>query len=213
VWNPGWLFDEYGNVIRDKHNAVRPGENGWAKGLAFWRDNLLELPRLFFVKLQAGFWSQLWYLPASIGICFLLIALGLRVPKNKPVFLPHLRSRHFLMIQLFLMLVFIIIWDNSLFLMVLLIYGLMLAIAVVRPYGDCYRLSFPSPVFFLAFVASHFTTTILFIGPRYHEPLDVVLIFLAGLGSLTSLQTLYMRAIMKPDVTMSAEPEIILEAV
>src|SRR5258708_28992570 len=54
-WNPGIGFDTKGVPFLDYHNDAQPGENGWVKGLTFWRDHLDLLPKLFYVKLAANF--------------------------------------------------------------------------------------------------------------------------------------------------------------
>jgi hypothetical protein len=56
------------------------------------------------------------------------------------------------------------------------------AIAWLHPYGDYYQLAFIPPTWFLALIASHAVTTLMFYGMRFHWPLDSILIFLGFLG-------------------------------
>ena len=194
-WNPGRVLNADGTWISDYHNAAQPGENGWLKGLAFWRDNFLQLPRLFFLKLRASFWTDTSLAPLFAGgIAVLLLTLGLRQPQ------PGNRlavSRMVLRVQLALALAVLVttyIFGTSQYLLTLCIYGLILLLALIHPYGDVVHMSLPSPLWFLAFLFSHLVTTLLFGDPRFHEPLDPLL----GMYGLFGLLVIVESAISPP---------------
>ena len=188
-WQPGVIRDHEGRVI-GFYRDPQPGEDGWLKGLAFWRDNLRELPRLFYVKLRLGFWynngaSVNELQPERlhlVGIAFLLAAVGLRQPTRQPRLLGALSSAQIVAVQLALIALLLVTSNKMAFWVVLLVWCLIGLLAVVRPYGDRYQLYFPPPTWFLAFVACHAVITMLFIGTRYHWPLDPLLMLFALLG-------------------------------
>ncbi|PJF20597.1 MAG: hypothetical protein CUN56_15365, partial [Phototrophicales bacterium] len=79
-WNPGYTMTADGTIVETGQHEIEPWESGWRKGLRFWSDHWMDLPRLFYVKLRFGFWSR-----GSdagriglIGVGFLLFILGLR---------------------------------------------------------------------------------------------------------------------------------------
>jgi len=81
-WNPGHALDVNGVRYDTWENAAKPGENGWVKGFTYWRDNLQDLPRLFFVKMKVGFWTQPPFMPLYwLGIGFVAYSL---VTNKKP---------------------------------------------------------------------------------------------------------------------------------
>lgn len=193
-WHPEREVDETGRVVGYKR-APAPGESGWIKGLVFWIRNLEDLPRLFYVKLRLGFWYDgFWYDRNGawckfwgegfylVGIAFLLICVGFRPPGENRAILRRMSSAHVLGSQLLLVCLLFVVWNQFAFWLVECIWLAMLALALLRPYGDAYRLPFPSPVWFLAFIGSHAIATMLFIGVRYHWPLDPVLLMLSFLG-------------------------------
>jgi hypothetical protein len=191
-WNLGRHFDENGVLVPDWRFAPQPGENGWVKGFRFWLENPLQVPALFFVKLRAGFWTKEGIAGLyTLGLCFLFISLGFRKPGERKRVLPNLSNRQILALQIGLALAATIIMavlHTSLYLLVLGIYAAMIVLALLRPYGDVFTLPYPSPVWFLTFVASHFITTILFMGVRFHEPLDPLLCMFGAFGLILLIE-------------------------
>jgi len=193
-WHPDTRVDEHGVPLRYRQGKDR-AKSGWAKGVVFWVRHFDDLPRLFYVKLRLGFWydgfwhdrngvwCKFWgegfYL---VGIAFLLLCIGFRAPRAGPAILPSLSSARILCLQLLLLCVLFVVWNQFAFWLVELIWLAMALLAWLRPYGDVYRLPFPCPAWFLAFVASHAVTTMLFIGTRYHWPLDPMLMMMGFLG-------------------------------
>lgn len=191
-WSPGKVYDEEGRVIGCRH-CIEPHENGYLIGLRFWWNNFDELPRLFYVKLREGFWYNGGYDWFHIqlerfyfsGIGFLLLALGLRAPTRPPSLLTPLSSLHILSIQLAL--IGLLVWINNdlTFWITGVMWLTMLFLAIFRPYGDMYQPFFTPPIWFLAFVASHFVTTLIYAGYRFHWPLDGMLVLVSLVGFTT----------------------------
>jgi hypothetical protein len=204
AWNPGWELREDGSWVNTARYSPKPGESGWIKGLTFWKENITQLPRLFYVKLRVGFWYNdgaqpklNWISPGTIfliAIGFLFIAVGLRVPKRVPSVLLKIESRKTLLLQLGLIAVLVLMGSRTGFWQVVVVWFLILLVALLRPYGDYYRLPFVSPVWFLAFIVSHAVTTVLFLGVRYHQPLDGLLMLFGVLGLLVCLYELVKRS-------------------
>jgi hypothetical protein len=84
--------------------------------------------------------------------------------------------------QLGFLFTLMILWNEHGFWPVLLVWFLIFFIAFLRPYGDYYRTAFSSPTWFLAFIACHAITTVMFLGVRYSEPLNPPLMLWAVLG-------------------------------
>ena len=189
-WNPGFALQADGTIVLTQRHMVQPGENGWLKGLRFWRDHLTQLPRLFYVKLRRGFWYNNGrpsnrLVPERIlllAIGFLFMALGFRRPQNTPAEEARAASRSILLVQLALLAGLFFAWRATGFGMVLIVWWGLFLLAWLHPYGDVYQLPFVPPVWFLAFVASHAITTMLFLGDRYHQPLDAFLMLCGLLG-------------------------------
>lgn len=194
-WQPGPITNELGRVVGYR-NAAQPGENGYVKGLLFWLSHLEELPRLFYVKLRLGFWyagffqhddegtwRKFWgegfYL---VGIGFLLMSIGWRERAREPWLRLSISPAQVILLQLALMSLLFFFWNLFAFWIVLCLWVCMLAAAVLLPYGDAFRPPFVAPTWFLVFVASHAVATMLFMGVRYHWPLDPMLLMLAFLG-------------------------------
>jgi hypothetical protein len=201
-WNPGWELREEGSYVNTFRYSPKPGESGWIKGLTFWKENITQLPRLFYVKLRVGFWyndgvKSNWLHPQTIyliAIGFLFMAVGLRVPKTVPSLLLKIESRKILLLQLGLIAVLVLIGSRTGFWQVVVVWFMILLVALLRPYGDYYQLPFVSPVWFLAFIVSHGITTILFLGVRYHRPLDGLLMLFGVLGLLVCLYEVVKRS-------------------
>jgi hypothetical protein len=201
-WNPGWELLKDGSYVNTFRHSPKPGESGWIKGLTFWKENITQLPRLFYVKLRVGFWyndgaQSNWLRPQTIyliAIGLLFMAIGLRVPKRVPNVLLKIESRKTLLLQLGLIAVLVLMGSRTGFWQVLVVWFLILLVALLRPYGDYYRLPFVSPVWFLAFIVSHAVTTVLFLGVRYHQPLDGLLMLFGVLGLLVCLYELVKRS-------------------
>jgi hypothetical protein len=191
-WNPGYVIGENGDVTIDWRHASQPGENGWVKGFQFWLENPLQVPALFFVKLRAGFWTKEGIAGLyTLGLCFLFISLGFRKPSERKRVLPNLSSRQILMLQVGLALaatMIMAVLGTSLYLLILGLYALIIALALLRPYGHAFTFPYPSPAWFLTFVASHFITTLLFMGVRFHEPLDPLLCMFGAFGLILVIE-------------------------
>lgn len=199
-WQAGREYDADGKWLRDR-NAAGAGENGYIKGLSYWIEDFDNLPRLFYVKLRRGFfydnsWSLNILHPEGIyliSIGYLLLASGFRRPKREPCLLNSLSSQSILTLQLILISILFLVWNQVAFWLVVIIWILIGLLAVFRPYGDVYQLPFPSPTWYLSFVICHFVTTILYAGYRYHWPMDVPLMFFGLLGIILTLFELIKR--------------------
>ena len=196
-WQAGKVYDENGRWVDSLYYA-KPGQSGWMMGFQFWFENFKDLPRLFYVKLRRGFWhDNFWSINALrpegihlIGIGYILMALGFRAPKRKICLLPKLSSRFIIGIQLGLIGVLWLIWNQVAFWLVCLTWLALFILALARPYGDAYRLPFVNPSWFLIFVICHAVITMLFTGYRYHWPMDPPLMVLALLGIFLTLYEL-----------------------
>src|SRR5262249_20199124 len=142
-------------------NGAKPGENGWIKGFTFWRDNITHLPRLFYLKM----WKNYWYDGGSaknrlrpegvylIGIGFLLLALGFRQTQQVSILLSgRIKSPSVVLFQLSLIALLFLFWNAYPFWVIILVWSVISMVALLCPYGDYYRLCFPSPTWFLAFI-------------------------------------------------------------
>jgi hypothetical protein len=191
-WNPGFSQKEDGTWVIDGHNQVKPGESGWEKGLTFWKNNLARLPELFFVKLRVGFWynnevSLNWLRPEGfflVGIGYLLTALGFL-----PISLPFrytlpAKSQWLLIAQLLLICLLFVLWNKHGFGRVLIVWLLLLVLSLLRLCVEQSRLSFHSPIWFLAFITCHGITTVIYYGVRFHHPIDPYLILFCFIGIL-----------------------------
>lgn len=195
-WNPGYHLDEAGNLIEDYRFVPEIDESGWAIGLAFWRDNPLRLPELFYVKLRAGFWTKETMAALyTAGLCFIFIGIGLRKvsPDQRIHILPGIGSRRILKTQVALSLsaiLLLIVVGKTLYWLVLILFAVIIILALVRPYGDVFRLPVPSTNWFLVFIVSHFITTVLYMGVRFHEPLDPLLCMFGVYGFIILMELL-----------------------
>lgn len=194
-WNPGFYSKGDGTWGTDFHNQVKTAENGWLKGLGFWRDNFSRVPQLFFVKLRVGFWfangtSANGLHPEGfflIGIGYLVIALGFLPVKLPWVSAVRLTPDRLLASQILVLSTLFLLWNRHGLLPVLIVWLLLLCLSLLRLNGQQQPLPFPNPVWFGAFVASHAITTILFYGIRFHLPLDSNLLLVCFLGMLLTV--------------------------
>ncbi len=195
AWNPGWELREDGSYVNTGRYSPKPGESGWIKGLTFWKENITQLPRLFYVKLRVGFWYNVHLQTIyMVAIGFLLMAVGLRIPKRVSRLFPGIASWQMLLLQLGLIAVLVFIGNGMSLWQVLIVWSMIFLVGLLRPYGDYYQLPFVSPVWFLAFIVSHARTTVLFLGVRYHHPLDSVLMLFGVFGLLVCLYELVKRS-------------------
>ena len=186
-WAPGYTRDANGNIYSAHTNDPAPGESGWLKGLTFWRDNLSLLPKLFYIKLYAGFWNYYGFSinPLQperfhlLGIGFLLAALGIRAPKRVRT---KFTEAHSLLTVLAMLAILLIGGNHNPFPATILVWLVILACAWFVPYGNLIQLDFPAPIWFLAFVATHLVTTGIFYGLRFHWPLDPELMLFSLMG-------------------------------
>lgn len=192
-WQPGFARAADGELFITNRNAPQPGENGWVKGLQFWFSNPEKLPALFYTKLRAGLWFDEGVI-YSLGIAFFLVALGLRIPHQSNRFLPSLDSNQILVLQIGLCSLLLWVAGSKSFWNVLLIWGLIGVIALLRPYGDA-----PPPLkagltWFIPLFAAHLVSTLLFGGDeRFHFPIDPLVLLFGYTGGLLTAYTLVKR--------------------
>jgi hypothetical protein len=191
-WNPGWLQDKQGVWYSDYRYAPQPGENGWVKGLTFWRENYRQLPALFYVKLRAGLWLDSGNNPlapvflACIGA--LLLTIGLRVRPRWSSLDSAMTARYALMCQLALVCL-LAIGVLPFKAVLLFVWPLMLAISLLVPYGAVIGPWDDNPAWFLAFIVGHILITVIFgAEQRFHQPLDAVLVLF---GLLVVIRVLF----------------------
>jgi len=165
--------------------------SGFAQGLAFWRDNITQLPRLFYVKLDRGFWYNHGWLSNDLeperyfmaGIGLLIFCLGLRPRQRWLSRLGRLPAGGVLWVQLGLVLALFLLGNQYGLGWLLAIWTVILLLALLFPYGTAFPLApEASPLWFLVFVISHGVTTMLYLGVRYHWPMDAFLIFVTLLA-------------------------------
>jgi hypothetical protein len=193
-WNPGNYIDTNGVLRNDDRFVPKQGENGWVMGLTFWRENPTLIPALFYVKLRAGFWTREELVGIyTMGLCFLLIAPGFRVSRRPPRLLPQVSDWNILKIQVALAFgstLLMIFVGAPTYWLVLIAYAVIFALALLRPYGNVYHSSVASPIWFLLFVGSHLITTLLYMGIRFHEPMDPLLCMYGIYGAIIFLEAL-----------------------
>lgn len=184
LWNPGRILNEDGTLTIDYRNAAQPDENGWIKGFSFWMENPGLVPQLFFVKLRAGFWTRPELAPLyTLGLTMLFLSIGLRSTQR----IPLKTQRKVFTAQIALAFAASLLMyggGSSIYLVVLVIFIAMIMTALLSPYGDAYHPPMPPPYWFLAFIALHFITTLLFQGERFHEPFDPLLCMIAILSMI-----------------------------
>lgn len=200
-WNPGFYKAPDGSWAFDGHNQAKADENGYVKGLTFWKNHLSRVPQLFYVKLRHGFWfnngqSSNELRPEGfflIGIGYLLLTLGflpLRIPFRVRMGLnPH----WLLALQLALICALAILWNERGFGPILIVGTVLLVLSFLRLCTGPGRLPCENPAWFLAFVAAHGITTVLYYGIRFHQPVDPNLILVCLLGILMTLYETFRR--------------------
>lgn len=191
-WNPGHYQKPDGTWEIDGHNQVKPGENGYVKGLTFWKDNLARVPELFYIKLRHGFWfsngqSLNRFRPEGfflIGIGYLLLAVGF-LPMRIPFTVRStVTPQSLLAAQIGLIGVLALLWNMNGLAPILVVWAFLLVLSLLRLSMSRDRLPCDNPVWLLAFVAAHAVTTIMYYGIRFHQPIDPPLMFVALLGLL-----------------------------
>ena len=201
-WQPGFAYTKKGEIYIDGYNFAGPNENGWIKGLSFWINNPDKIPLLFYVKIRSSFWYN--DIPESIpyndgrvymfGVGFLLASLGVHTPVRRFKFFDLISSSYVLTIQLALLCMLLIVGNNVPFKAILLIWGVIFTIAIIRPYGDIYRPAFQTPTWFLLFLISYLISTILFGGyVRFHFPIDPPLMLISIIGLFTLVFELWKK--------------------
>jgi len=189
-WQPGFAFNENGELLFTAENSAHTGENGWVKGLQFWMQNPEKLPSLFYVKLRAGAWyegSRIY----RLGIGFLILAIGFVPIRKKPNLQYKLMPWLYLAIQIGMIVLLILVGKYVPYYLILLIWLAMLLIAIIRPYGGIYQPFFHVPYWLMIFIIVYFATALLFGGdPRFHYPIDPLLTLIGTLGLLTLLYEL-----------------------
>lgn len=209
-WNPGFVLNDKGELSLPApyRNTPKRGENGWVKGLTFWKDNLPQLPRLFYVKMWKNFWFDAYdgaYVrryPIGInliGVAFLLMSPGFRTDWRFSRISHRLKPAAAIIMQLVLVAFLAFTWDSMPFWGICIVWFLIFIIALLFPYGRRYIPQTQPPVWFLAFVASHLITTILYGGARFHFPLDPLMMLFGIMGILL---TIYHA--LKTDVVLAA---------
>jgi hypothetical protein len=189
TWSPGFSLNEQGELYINGKNLAQPGENGWVKGLTFWRDHLDLLPSLFYVKLEANFWYNSG-VPMGIlrpervylsAIGFLLLVIGLRQTSPRRI-LTAVNSKHVFYGQLALVTLLVIVGNAVPLWIILLIWLFIGTNALLFPYDQAIWLKETIPVWVLCFVGSHFIVTLLYGEPRFSWPLDPILMLTGLLG-------------------------------
>ena len=197
-WQPGFIMGADGEPILTNSNAVKAGENGWLKGLQFWFSNPEKLPTLFYYKLRAGLWhtESTIYL---IGVAFFLVSLGFRKPSQPRRILPSMNSKYFLVLQVALILLLFIQRNTWPFWTILVLWGFIALLAIFRPYGDIPTKFNSDLAWFIPLFAAYIFSTLLFGGyPRFHFPIDPLIILFGFTGVL--LTTYYL---LKRDVRLA----------
>jgi hypothetical protein len=179
-WSPGWIMSEDGTrlIALDWRYMRQPGSSGFSQALRFWRENLLQLPAMFYHKLNANFWSSDRLAPTfALGIAGLLFAVGLRHARRQR---PAGRSLFMLQVGLLFVpfLAEVALGDEGYGLVLLGYLGLIL-IAMFRPYGHLVKPSFSLPLWFLCFAGGHFFTTLLFGDYRFDDHISPLLMLIS----------------------------------
>lgn len=186
-WQPGFSYNEKGEIIVTNQYSPKRGENGWIKGLKFWTANPKKLPKLFYVKMRAG----LWYYDGRlylIGIGFLLMSIGIR--KGKPL-LQGLTPQTTLALQISLVTLLSIAGNLLGFGQILAIWLAIALIGLVFPFGNADTIDFQRPTWFLVFLAAYLVVVLMYGGnPRFHSALDPFVIFISLSGLLLLLYRL-----------------------
>lgn len=190
-WNPGWIKATDGTLSCDYRFAPKADE-GWRLGLAFWRDHFSELPTLFYAKMKNGLWYDQGVMTGWIkqegflvlAVAFLLFALGgSRVrpaaASTKSEIGPLVGC------QLAILSFLVVVWNQAPFGVILASWIALGILSLIRIGGHTPGFYFPYPTWFLAFVISHIVTTLVFYGSnRFHQPLDMAMMFLSFYGLL-----------------------------
>jgi hypothetical protein len=200
-WNPGFVAAPGGEWRMDLHNVPAPGESGWNKGLEFWKQNLVRLPQLFFVKWRAGLWysngmKENILRPERFtlaGIGFLAIGAGFLPLRKRWPWVPRVAPNRLLGMQLGVVTVLLAAGNQHGMLLVIALWLTLFVLSLLR-LGESTPVPFQNPVWLLAFVASHALTTTLFYGMRFHLPIDSVLILVAVYGILFAAYELARRS-------------------
>jgi hypothetical protein len=188
-WQPGFAFNEKGEIIITNSNLPRPGENGYIKGLQFWVGNLKLVPALFYAKMKAGLWyPEGGFFLGVIG--YLLTMIGFRKAGCRRIF-SGFSPREILLIQVGLVMILTIAGNHLHFAVVLAIWSILLWISLLAPVGDAFPLQLQMPFWFLTFLVGFVGLVLLYGGnPRFHYALDPILILAGLIGSLTLLYEL-----------------------
>lgn len=201
-WQPGFAYTKKGEIYIDGYNFAGPDENGLIKGLSFWINNPDKLPILFYVKIRSSFWyndiqESIPYNDGRVymfGVGLLLASLGVRIPARRFKLIDFISSSYVLIIQLALLCVLLIVGNNVPFKAILLIWGVIFTLAIIRPYGDIYQPSFQTPSWFLLFLISYLISIMLFGGyVRFHFPIDPPLMLISIIGLFTLVFELWKK--------------------
>jgi hypothetical protein len=197
-WNPGWIKGQDGSLSCD-YRYLPPDGSGWKRGLSFWRQNLTELPRLFYNKAEKGLWYNdgIVTLPTKpegfhiLAICFLLLAIGQRHLSRE-----RSNPSHALgwvnLTQVALITAAVYCWNTVPFYWILTIWIGLLILSLLRAIRGTPRLGLPMPLWAASFVLSHVISTLVFYGSwRFHQPFDLLMFFLAFFGLMATIKSVY----------------------
>ena len=199
VWNPR-------PILKDDSPVPDAAALDWARseplpapsGFSYWIEEWRSLPKLFFVKLRAGFFYNLGLssLPYRVerlhlaAIGFLLAALGFRQRKKQLLRSPLWSEASVFTIQLGLLSVLLAGANQIPFALILALWTLILVLALLLPYGTVWQ---PKQALLdliwasLCLLLCHAVLIISFgaaLGQRFQRPIDpfVVLVGLIGIG-------------------------------
>ena len=114
-----------------------------------------------------------------------MVGLGYRKLRQSIVMMPSLSSSQVLGLQLGLCLLLFWMAETRPFWNILLVWSLMGLTALLHPYGDSGRPIKVGLGWFIPLIAAHFLTVLLFGGdPRFHFPIDPLLLLFGFMGTL-----------------------------
>jgi hypothetical protein len=199
-WNPGWVKSETGSLSCDYKHLPSDG-SGWSYGLNFWKNNITKLPLLFYWKMEKGLWfnegTVSGFLKTEgfliLAVCFLLFAIGHNTKESQSKLDENSNRINLITFtQIVLLTISIASWNQVPFYWIGIIWVGLLLLSIVNNIRKSSCLNFDYPVWVGAFALSHLASTLIFYGSwRFHQPFDLLMLFLAFYGLLKVLQTIW----------------------
>lgn len=198
-WQPGFAYNEKGELIITNSNQAKLGENYWLKGFSFWLENPEKLPLLFYVKMRAAGWYNdsaidVPYFEARVyfvAVGYLLFSIGFREHCKR---VKRLAPDRVLLLQFGLISLLLMMGNRLPFFEILLIWLAILIIAVAYPIERELISPIQLPSWFTIFLVVYLVSTLLFGGnQRFHYPLDLFLMFVCFLGLGLSLEKMFTK--------------------